>query len=139
MKPLKLVLTPTRNRRLNELIGLLMLVAAVLLLLSLVSYHPTDPSFNSVGGYASGRPAHNWTGLVGASIADVLLQFEGAAAFAIPLLMSALGLTWMRSRPAGSPLAKAIGVALCLLFGPALFGLLPGNMHWMSGLPVEGP
>ncbi|HEY0757939.1 MAG TPA: DNA translocase FtsK [Acidisarcina sp.] len=138
MKPLKLVLTPTRNRRLNELIGLLMLVAAVLLLLSLVSYRPTDPSFDSVGGYAFGRPAHNWTGLVGATLSDLLLQSEGAAAFAIPLLMAVIGLTWMRSRPAGSPLAKTVGVLLCLLFVPALFGLIPGHLQWMYGLPVEG-
>src|ERR1700757_2915387 len=52
MKPLKLVTTPTRHRRLNELIGLLVLVAATLLLLALVSYRPTDPSLNTVGGYA---------------------------------------------------------------------------------------
>lgn len=138
MKPLKLVLTPTRNRRLNELIGLLMLVAAFLLFLSLVSYQPTDPSLNTVGSYASGRPAHNWTGLVGAMVSDVLLQLEGLAAFSLPLLAGALGWTWMRSRPAGSPGAKAIGAALCLLFGPAIFGLLPGHMRVMHGLPIEG-
>jgi len=138
MKPLKLVLTPTRNRRLNELIGLLMLVAAGLLFLSLVSYQPTDPSLNTVGSYASGRPAHNWTGLVGAAISDILLQMEGLAAFSLPLLAGALGWTWMRSRPAGSPGAKAIGAALCLIFGPAIFGLLPGHMRVMHGLPIEG-
>ena len=43
MKTLKFVVAPTRNRRLNELLGLLMLVAAILLLLSIVSYRPTDP------------------------------------------------------------------------------------------------
>jgi S-DNA-T family DNA segregation ATPase FtsK/SpoIIIE len=74
MKPLKLVTTPTRNRRLNELIGLLMLVSAILLLLALVSYRPTDPSLNTVGGYAGGHPAHNWTGVIGAWISDLLLQ-----------------------------------------------------------------
>ena len=36
--------TPTANRRLNELIGFLMLVFAVLLVLALVSYSPLDPS-----------------------------------------------------------------------------------------------
>jgi DNA segregation ATPase FtsK/SpoIIIE, S-DNA-T family len=138
MKPLKLVTTPTRNRRLNELIGLLMLVAAILLLLALVSYRPTDPSLNTVGGYAAGRPAHNWTGLVGALISDLLLQLEGLTAFALPVLAGALGWAWLRSRPAGSPGAKFVGIVLCLIFGPALAGLIPGHLHFMYGIPIEG-
>jgi len=138
MKPLKLVTTPTRNRRLNELIGLLMLVAAVLLLLALISYRPTDPSLNTVGGYAVGRPAHNWTGLIGAWISDLLLQLEGVTAFCLPLLAGALGWAWLLSRPAGSPGAKLIGIVLCLVFAPALAGLLPGHLRFMYGLPIEG-
>src|ERR1019366_179652 len=35
MKPLRLVSTPTRNRRLNEILGLVVLVAAALLFLAL--------------------------------------------------------------------------------------------------------
>ena len=54
MKPLKLALTPTRNRRLNEVIGMVLLVTASLLFLALASYHPTDPSFNTVGSSAAG-------------------------------------------------------------------------------------
>jgi S-DNA-T family DNA segregation ATPase FtsK/SpoIIIE len=134
MKPVRLVLTPTRNRRLNELVGLLVLASAILLFLSLVSYHPADPSFDTVGP----GPVRNWIGPVGAHLSDGFLQIEGFSAFLIPLLIGALGWTWMRSRPAGSPGAKTIGVVLCLLFGPALFGLLPNRPHFPWGLPVEG-
>ncbi len=81
---------------------------------------------------------HNWTGLVGASVSDVLLQLEGVAAFLFPLLLGALGWAWLRSRPAGSPSAKASGVLLYLLFAPALFGLIPGHLRWMHALPLEG-
>jgi DNA segregation ATPase FtsK/SpoIIIE, S-DNA-T family len=137
MKPLELALTPTRNRRLNEVTGMVLLVAASLLFLALVSYHPTDPSLNTVGGYAGSR-AHNWTGLIGATISDFLLQLEGVAAFFIPLMLGTLGWTWMRSRPAGSPTAKASGVLLYLVFAPAVFGLIPGHLRWMHALPVEG-
>ncbi len=42
MKSLRLVSTPTRNRRLNEIIGLSVMVAAGLLLLALASYTPSD-------------------------------------------------------------------------------------------------
>ena len=83
-------------------------------------------------------PAHNWTGVIGALISDLLLQTEGLGAFCFPLLLAALGYTWLRSRPAGSPKAKWAGILLTLVFVPALFGLLPGHMQWMHALPIEG-
>src|ERR1700761_2848803 len=135
MKPIELALTPTRNRRLNEVTGMVLLVAASLLFLALASYHPTDPSFNTD---AVGRQAHNWIGLLGASVSDLLLQLEGVAAFLVPFMLGALGWTWLHSRPAGSPAAKAAGAALYLLFAPALFGLIPGQLRWMHALPLEG-
>jgi DNA segregation ATPase FtsK/SpoIIIE, S-DNA-T family len=134
MKPVRLVLTPTRNRRLNELVGLLVLAAAVLLLLSLVSWRPTDPSFDTVGL----GPVRNWIGPFGAHLSDAILQIEGVSAFLLPLFLGALGWAWMRSRPAGSPVAKLIGIALCMLFVPALFGLLPNHPQFPWGLPAEG-
>jgi DNA segregation ATPase FtsK/SpoIIIE, S-DNA-T family len=138
MKTLRLVSTPTRNRRLNEIIGMIVLVAACLLLLALASYTPSDPSFNTVGSYLKGRPAHNWTGMVGAYIADATLQLIGIAAFFLPLVLGRLGLCWMRSRPAGSPMAKAVGLVMWVIFGPAAIALLPGHMLWRSSLPIEG-
>ncbi len=138
MKPIALALTPTRNRRLNEVTGMVLLVAASLLFLALASYHPTDPSLNTVASSAGGRQAHNWTGLIGATISDLLLQLEGVAAFFVPLMLGALGWTWLRSRPAGSPTAKISGVLLYLVFAPAVFGLIPGNLRWMHALPIEG-
>ena len=134
MKPARLVLTPTRSRRLNELIGLLVLASAVLLFLSLVSWHPTDPSLNTVGS----GPVHNWIGPAGSHLSDVMLQIEGISAFLLPIFLGALGWTWMLSRPAGSPGFKAIGIVLILLFAPALFALVPGHPTFLYGLPVAG-
>ncbi len=138
MKSIRLVSTPTRNRRLNEIIGMVVLVSAALLLLALASYTPTDPSFNTVGRYVTGRPAHNWTGIVGAYVADAMLQLIGVAAFFLPLVLGRLGVCWMRSRPAGSPLAKTIGLGMWVIFAPAAIALLPGQMLWRHALPVEG-
>jgi len=143
MKTLKFVVAPTRNRRLNELLGLLMLVAAGLLLLSIVSYHPSDPSLNTATGFSGPHPAQNWAGIVGAVISDLLLQVEGVTALWFPVLLGMLGFSWMRSRPVGSLSAKLVGAALILTFGPAAIGLIgtalvPSHLHWMHGLPVEG-
>lgn len=134
MKPLKVALTPTGNRRLNELVGVSLIALAGLLLLSLVSYRPTDPSFNTVAAGA----AHNWAGIFGAMLSDLLFQFEGFAAFCLPLMLGMLGLSWIRSRTIGAQKSKAAGFALFLFIVPAVFGLLPGHMHWLGSIPVEG-
>jgi S-DNA-T family DNA segregation ATPase FtsK/SpoIIIE len=134
MKPLKVALTPTGNRRLNELIGVSLIALAGLLLLSLVSYQPTDPSFNTVGSAV----AHNWAGIFGATLSDLLFQFEGFAAFCLPLMLGLLGLSWIRSRAIGSQKSKAAGFAIFLFILPAVFGLLPGHMQWLGTIPIEG-
>ncbi len=134
MKPLRIALTPTGNRRLNELIGVALIGMAGLLLLSLASYRPTDPSLNTVGGGA----AHNWAGIFGATLSDLLFQFEGFAAFCMPLVLVLLGLSWIRSRAIGAPRAKVAGFALLLVVAPAVFGLLPGHLQWLGAVPVEG-
>jgi S-DNA-T family DNA segregation ATPase FtsK/SpoIIIE len=138
MKTLRLVSTPTRNRRLNEIIGLTVLVSAGLLLLALASYTPTDPSLNTVGSYVTGRPAHNWTGIAGAYVSDAMLQSIGVAAFLLPLVLGRLGMCWMMSRPAGSPVAKAVGLTMWVVFGPAAIALLPGHLLWKGTLPIAG-
>jgi DNA segregation ATPase FtsK/SpoIIIE, S-DNA-T family len=138
MKPQRLVYSPTRSRRLNEMLGLIVLVAAGLLLLALVSYTPSDPSFNTVGGGADARLAHNWTGLVGAYVADLLLQTVGIAIFFVPLAMVRIGVSWMRSQRVGSTKTKVAGIALWLIFAPALISMMPGEMLWRHALPIAG-
>ncbi len=138
MKPQRLVYSPTRSRRLNEMLGLIALVIAGLLLLALVSYTPSDPSFNTVGGGAGTHLAHNWTGLVGAYIADLLLQTLGVAIFFVPLVLLRIGVSWMRSQRVGSTKAKAAGIVLWLIFAPAMIALLPGQMLWRHALPISG-
>ena len=150
MKPLRLVSTPTRNRRLNEILGLAVLGCAVLLFLALATYTPTDPSANTVGGFTLGArsgaglgarllgPAHNWTGLVGAWLADAILQTIGIAAFLLPIILGRVGLCWVRQRPAGSAMARLLGLGLWVTFAPAAIGLLPHTLYWRHALPIEG-
>jgi S-DNA-T family DNA segregation ATPase FtsK/SpoIIIE len=137
MKPLGLSIAPTRYRRVNEILGLIVLVAAALLLLALASYTPSDPSFNTVSGAVAASPARNWTGIVGAYFADAMLQLLGVAAFFLPLLLVRTGICWMRSRPSGSPLAKLLGLVLWVVFAPAAVALL-SNALWLHSLPLCG-
>jgi S-DNA-T family DNA segregation ATPase FtsK/SpoIIIE len=130
--------TPTANRRLNELIGFLVLVFALLLVLALVSYSPLDPSLNTAATPPASRPAHNWIGVFGAITSDLALQILGVPAFLVPLYLVLYSLRWLRSRPINSPYAKALGSLTLLVFAAGFVGLLPWNFRWMGVVPAEG-
>src|SRR5881397_997931 len=132
------IFVPTNNRRLNELVGFLLCVSALLLFLALASYSPLDPSFNSASVLTGSHAARNCIGLVGAVIADLMLQFWGIGAFLIPVFAIGLGMRWFRSRRVMSPIAKSLGGIWLLIFVPALLALLPGHARWMGLIPIEG-
>jgi DNA segregation ATPase FtsK/SpoIIIE, S-DNA-T family len=132
------IFVPTRNRRLNELIGFLMCVSALLLFLALVSYSPLDPSWNSASVLTGSHAARNWIGVVGAFTADMMLQFFGVGAFLLVIFPAMLGARWFRSMQVQSPLAKSLGGIWLVMFVPAMLALLPGQLRWMSVIPIEG-
>jgi S-DNA-T family DNA segregation ATPase FtsK/SpoIIIE len=130
--------TPTANRRLNELIGFLTLVFAVLLVLALVSYSPLDPSLNTASTPPASHPAHNWIGVVGAMVSDLGLQLFGAAVFLIPAFLVLYSLRWFRSRPITAPYVKMVGAAGLVTFLSGFIGLLPWSLRWKGVVPSEG-
>jgi len=138
MKSISRIFAPTNNRRLNELIGFLLCVSALLLFLALASYSPLDPSLNSASVLTGSRAARNWIGILGAIIADLFLQGFGIGAFLFPVFLGALGIRWFRSRKVISPVAKLLGGIWLLVFVPAFLSLLPGHLHWMRVIPIEG-
>ena len=135
MKPIRIVLAPTRSRPVNIFLGMLLLLVSLLLFLALATYHVGDPSLNTAT--ATAMP-HNWIGLFGAYLSDLLLQALGIAAFLLPLWLGGVGWTWMRSRPGGSPILRWMGTLLAITFLPAVFGLLPWHWRWLHVVPIEG-
>jgi len=138
MDYLATIFVPTGNRRLNELIGFLMCISALLLLLALVSYSPLDPSWNSASGLNTSHAARNWIGIVGAYTADAVLQFFGVGAFLLVIFPATLGARWFRSMKVQSPLAKSLGGIWLMMFVPAMLALLPGSLRWAHVIPIEG-
>ncbi len=132
------IFVPTGNRRLNELIGFLMCVSALLLFLALISYSPLDPSWNSASVLTGSHAARNWIGVVGAFTADMMLQFFGIGAFLLVIFPTMLGVRWFRSMKVQSPLAKSLGGIWLVMFVPAMLALLPGHLRWMHVIPIEG-
>jgi S-DNA-T family DNA segregation ATPase FtsK/SpoIIIE len=138
MRYLRQIFAPTNNRRLNELVGFLLCISALLLFLALASYSPLDPSLNSASVLTGSRAARNWIGVVGALVSDLVLQGFGIGAFLLPIFAAMLGIRWFRSRKVTSPIAKFVGGFWMIIFAPALLALLPGHLRWMNAIPIEG-
>jgi DNA segregation ATPase FtsK/SpoIIIE, S-DNA-T family len=138
MKPIRIVLSPTRSRHLNLFLGLVLLLVSLLLLLALATWRASDPSLNTATDAVPPFVVHNWVGLFGSYLSDLMLQALGLTAFLLPLWLGGIGWTWMRSRPSGSALLRCTGTVLALAFVPAVFGLMPWHWRWMHVLPTEG-
>ena len=117
-------LTPTENKRLNELIGFVCMMAAVLLALSLISYNPHDPALNVSAASMGESPVRNWIGPVGSYTADLGFQVFGFAAFLLPLALGILGYNWFRSQAVDSQWATLVGYGLLLLSLPSLLTMI---------------
>ncbi len=118
-------LTPTQNKRLNELVGFLLISLAILVALALISYSPRDASFNVSAQPADGGVTNNWMGPVGAYGSDLLFQVFGFAAFLLPMAIAVLGWRWCRSRTINSQFATLAGYFLLLVSMPSLLALFP--------------
>jgi S-DNA-T family DNA segregation ATPase FtsK/SpoIIIE len=126
---------PTQSRRLNELIGLLLVAASTLAMLALASYSPLDRSLNTAGPV---RQTHNWIGPVGSYGSDLMLQLLGVVAFLLPVMLLLVALRWMRSHAVETPWVRVGGAFGLIVFGAAMLGLLPWHLHFARAVPVEG-
>jgi DNA segregation ATPase FtsK/SpoIIIE, S-DNA-T family len=119
------LLSPTENKRLNELVGFLCISLAILVALALISYSPRDASFNVSAQPADSGVTNNWMGPVGAYTSDLLFQIFGFSAFLLPLAIAVLGWRWCRSRALDSQSATLGGYFLLLVSLPSLLALFP--------------
>jgi S-DNA-T family DNA segregation ATPase FtsK/SpoIIIE len=114
------------SRRLEELSGAALVGLGVFSLLALMSWSRTDPSWNN----ATGADPHNWMGLWGAHISDVLLQALGLASLVLLLPMIVWG---VRIATHDLPTRPVLRVAACFaatLFAAAFLGTLPVVKYW---------
>lgn len=84
------------GRRLLEAMLLLVAVCAIYLMVALLSFNPSDPSWSQTAWH---EPIHNLGGSVGAWLADTLFFTFGVLAYAIPPIM--LILCWVSYRQSG--------------------------------------
>lgn len=87
--------TSRLHRLQREITALAWLTVGIYLLLCLASFKNSDPSFNN---NLAPEHIHNYGGIVGAHLADILYQFIGIPALLLPLLCFFLGWRLLRAR-----------------------------------------
>jgi DNA segregation ATPase FtsK/SpoIIIE, S-DNA-T family len=114
---------PTNKKSLaNEVLAVVLVVAAILLVLSLFTYDSRDPSLNSVGPQ---REPQNLIGVAGALISDVFLQWFGLASLLIPVLLVLVAIRAFSTTKPGFPTRKAFGATLLLIAFSGFLALFP--------------
>ena len=120
----------------NELLGLLLVSLGLLLLLSLASFDPRDPSLLH---HVSGEPdIANWIGPFGADLASVLLALGGLAAFLVPVALLLVGVRRLTGRKPREVFGRGLGLLVLLAALPALLQLTLGRLAWRGGAVDSG-
>ena len=120
----------------GELVGLLLLMLGALLLLSLLSYQPGDPSFmRSAEGSVE---TANLIGPMGAHVAAAGFGFLGFAVLAVPLALLGLGYCLVRARADVPSVLQGAGIVVALVAAPTLAALTAGDVAFRGESMTAG-
>jgi len=104
----------------REIIGIFLFFFVIFTLISLLSYHPADPSIHSVG---TGGRVYNLFGVVGAHLAGLLIGLFGMGSFWIPLLLLLGSLQFFGNQSGRVMTCTAAGGILLILTTAGLLAL----------------
>lgn len=125
------------HRRLKELVALSLTGIGGIVLLSLISYHPKDPSFFHLVADGSSK-VQNWFGMVGSSIADFLIQLLGFGGLLLPcgILVAAYSI-WKGVRSHDLPF-RLSGFIFWIIFFPPFLAILKPQVTFRQGYIKTG-
>ena len=109
--------------------GLLVLVGAAAVLVALISYNPNDPSSDT----ATARAATNLLGPLGATAANILLQYFGFAALAFLLPPIVWGTRALLGKELDHAIRRVIAWPAATMFTAAGLGILPRPESFGAG------
>ncbi len=102
----------TLSRRLSEFLGVALFALALIWLIALVSYEPTDPVWFFTT--SSTQPPANFVGRVGAFLAEFSFQIFGHASYLIPAVIGLMGWHYFWCQSFDAAYTKLFGVTLLL-------------------------
>src|SRR5688572_12011731 len=124
----------TLSRRVSEFFGVALFGVALIWLIALATYEPTDPVW--FFSAASGAQPVNFAGRVGAFLAELSFQLVGYASFLIPATMVVVGWHKFWCRSFDAQYSKIIGAGLLFGCTSSLLSLAFGSVD-VAGKPFR--
>jgi S-DNA-T family DNA segregation ATPase FtsK/SpoIIIE len=124
----------TLSRRISEFMGVALFALALIWLISLVTYEPTDPVWFFTTGAV--HPPANFVGRVGAFLSELSFQLLGYGAYLIPGVMAWAGWYYFWCQPFDAVYTKATGIMLLFACSSAFLSLVFGSAE-VSGKTFE--
>ena len=109
----------------KEVLGIGLLGIFIFLLVSLMTYHPLDPSLNT---FAEG-PAKNLCGKAGSYITDILIQLFGMMSYVLPGITLLFALFYLRKKDPPHVFVLSSGLALLFLSLTVILQLVAGRVQ----------
>jgi len=116
----------------KEILGVALIGVFIFLFVSLVTYHPLDPSFHT----ATDGKVHNLCGKAGSYLSDLFIQLFGLMSYLLVSFSLLFGIFYVRKKNPPSIIVFSSGLALFFLSLAMLFQVLIGKVH-LRGVPVE--
>jgi len=113
-----------------------LILFALFLLISLISYDSQDPSWASTA--FSDAKVHNYGGKAGASTAEALFQVFGFTSFLIPFFLIYLGFQTLLPKEDKRFISKIVGIIFFTLILSALLFTLFQNISWQGARMASG-
>jgi S-DNA-T family DNA segregation ATPase FtsK/SpoIIIE len=113
------------NELKKEIIGIGLFGTFLFMLVSLVSYHPFDPSLNAV----SSGPVQNLCGRAGSYTSDLLIQLFGMMSYALTVFLLAFSFLFVRKREFRHVLLLAAGSLMLFLSVSMLLQIIVGKVQ----------
>jgi DNA segregation ATPase FtsK/SpoIIIE, S-DNA-T family len=102
----------TLSRRISEFMGVALFALALIWLIALVTYEPTDPVWFFTTD--SNHPPANFVGRVGAFLAELSFQIVGYASYLTPLVIGIMGWHYFWCQKFDAAYTKLFGITLLL-------------------------
>lgn len=112
----------------SDIAGALLMLVALFLLLSLISYNPNDPSWLTAS--PAGQKIHNYAGKVGASLSEVLLQLLGLISFILSFALFYIGIQTVLPQRKKGVFAQILGACVLILILSALSFIIFPHLVW---------
>ncbi|MBP1730047.1 MAG: cell division protein FtsK [Deltaproteobacteria bacterium] len=119
----------------KEIAGVALLGFFLFVVASLLSYHPFDPSFNTV----SSGPVKNLCGKAGSYTSDALISLFGLMSYMLAAAALFFGIMLVRKKNLPQLLLLAAGLVLLFISTSMLLQILIGKVHFKGvALPFSG-